>query len=220
MTNTSKSFARETLDEIRSMLTDATTADVERLSPYITYGGLATVCKDQSGDYVTYVTYADYAALSAQLEAANARAEMLADSVVKARAAALMEVHAEIAKDVGINKEHILRLILDRIPADTPFPAPSDRTGKEPCGECRLQPGETCDICNAHQPAVPGFKLTPANMTVQEAAKVLLDLLQTPSEKAPIEPRCIEDIWAATFRESGFSAVTGFLRVMAGGRDE
>lgn len=28
------------------------------------------------------------------------------------------------------------------------------RKGKPPCGECHLQPGETCDICGAHQPAI------------------------------------------------------------------
>ena len=27
----------------------------------------------------------------------------------------------------------------------------ADKTGKEPCGECHLQPGETCDICHARQ---------------------------------------------------------------------
>lgn len=36
------------------------------------------------------------------------------------------------------------------------FPQPSRRDGKEPCGECHLQPGETCDICGARQaPLVP-----------------------------------------------------------------
>lgn len=31
----------------------------------------------------------------------------------------------------------------------------SDKTGKEPCGECHLAAGETCDICNACQPPPP-----------------------------------------------------------------
>lgn len=52
MSDTIKSFARETLDEIRTKLTD-----------YVTYD--------------EYCNYADYAALSAQLEAANARADAL-----------------------------------------------------------------------------------------------------------------------------------------------
>lgn len=30
-----------------------------------------------------------------------------------------------------------------------PFPHPRRRDGKEPCGECRLPAGETCDICGA-----------------------------------------------------------------------
>lgn len=34
------------------------------------------------------------------------------------------------------------------------FPQPErNRAGKEPCGECRIQPGETCDICGASIPA-------------------------------------------------------------------
>ena len=57
-------------------------------------------------------------------------------------------------------------------------------------------------------------------VTVQEAAMVLLDLLKTPSEKAPIEASHIEDVWTATFRKSGFAAVKGFLRAIAGGGDE
>ena len=107
MTDTSKSFARETLDQIRTKLADTTTAAVERLSPYATYGGLATVCKDQSGDYVTYVTYADYAALSAQLEAIHAQG------------------YAKGLRDAAACLGHITRFedrdaILALIPADTP----------------------------------------------------------------------------------------------------
>ena len=30
-----------------------------------------------------------------------------------------------------------------------PFPKPGRRDGKDPCGECHLKPGETCDICGA-----------------------------------------------------------------------
>lgn len=29
------------------------------------------------------------------------------------------------------------------------FPKPQRRDGKDPCGECRLPIGETCDICGA-----------------------------------------------------------------------
>lgn len=30
-----------------------------------------------------------------------------------------------------------------------------DKTGEEPCGECHLQPGDTCDICGAYAAAEP-----------------------------------------------------------------
>jgi len=33
-----------------------------------------------------------------------------------------------------------------------PFPKPKRRDGKEPCGECHLPIGETCDICGASWP--------------------------------------------------------------------
>ena len=29
------------------------------------------------------------------------------------------------------------------------FPRPRRNDGGEPCGECRLKPGETCDVCGA-----------------------------------------------------------------------
>lgn len=35
---------------------------------------------------------------------------------------------------------------------DSGLPKPQSRKGKEPCGECHIQPGETCDICEATQP--------------------------------------------------------------------
>lgn len=34
-----------------------------------------------------------------------------------------------------------------------PFPKPSRKDGGEPCGKCHIQPGETCDICGAINPA-------------------------------------------------------------------
>lgn len=37
-------------------------------------------------------------------------------------------------------------------PDEEPFPQPSRKDGGEPCGECRIQPGETCDICGAVNP--------------------------------------------------------------------
>lgn len=37
-------------------------------------------------------------------------------------------------------------------PAQEPFPKPQRKDGGEPCGECHVQPGETCDICGAVGP--------------------------------------------------------------------
>jgi hypothetical protein len=37
------------------------------------------------------------------------------------------------------------------------LPKPNrNRAGKPPCGECHLQPGETCDICKASSPLLLG----------------------------------------------------------------
>lgn len=36
---------------------------------------------------------------------------------------------------------------------EEPFPQPQQNLGGEPCGECHLQSGETCDICGALSPA-------------------------------------------------------------------
>ncbi len=33
-----------------------------------------------------------------------------------------------------------------------PLPQPQRNDGGEPCGECRMQPGETCNICGAYGP--------------------------------------------------------------------
>ncbi len=32
------------------------------------------------------------------------------------------------------------------------------REGRKPCGECHLQPNETCDICGARENAEPAFR--------------------------------------------------------------
>ena len=34
-------------------------------------------------------------------------------------------------------------------PADEQFPQPQRKDGGEPCGECHIHPGETCDVCGA-----------------------------------------------------------------------
>jgi hypothetical protein len=38
-------------------------------------------------------------------------------------------------------------------PSGQTLPKPGRNDGGEPCGECHLQPGETCDICGAAQPS-------------------------------------------------------------------
>lgn len=38
-------------------------------------------------------------------------------------------------------------------PDEEPFPQPGRKDGGEPCGECHIQPGETCDICGAVNPS-------------------------------------------------------------------
>jgi hypothetical protein len=45
--------------------------------------------------------------------------------------------------------EPVVRRGPDSRPADETFPQPERKDGGEPCGECHLQPGETCDICGA-----------------------------------------------------------------------
>ncbi|TFZ55586.1 hypothetical protein E4V01_21935 [Methylorubrum sp. Q1] len=35
------------------------------------------------------------------------------------------------------------------------FPKPHRKDGEPPCGECYLNPGETCDICGAIAPSAP-----------------------------------------------------------------
>jgi hypothetical protein len=34
---------------------------------------------------------------------------------------------------------------------EEPFPRPQRKDGGEPCAECHLKPGETCDICGAQE---------------------------------------------------------------------
>lgn len=44
--------------------------------------------------------------------------------------------------------------------------------GKEPCGECHLQPDETCDICGAHMPKAPHSAVPPDHPLHEETAKL------------------------------------------------
>lgn len=48
------------------------------------------------------------------------------------------------------------------------------KEGEEPCGECHLQPGETCDICGAAAPAPPAA--TPSGHTLEEWREIAVEL--------------------------------------------
>jgi hypothetical protein len=63
-------------------MTDTTHAAVARFNQFDVYSEYARMYEKPDG---RWVRYSDYAALSAQLAAANQRAEILADSVAKAR---------------------------------------------------------------------------------------------------------------------------------------
>lgn len=60
-----------------------------------------------------------------------------------------------------------------------PFPQPDrNRKGKEPCGECHIQPGETCDICGASASEV--------HATLQgEAAETLSNTIEMELKQKP-----------------------------------
>lgn len=61
-----------------------------------------------------------------------------------AYAGAVEATHPQLAEDMRD------RYDLPAAPAEPLIPiAPDSRKGKPPCGECHLQPGETCDICGA-----------------------------------------------------------------------
>jgi len=197
-------------------MTDTAPAAVERFNIETDLHGETEMSRCDAG---YYVSYSDCAALSAQLQAANKRADT-AHTQGKAEglreAAAQLECRYNIALKISDAdllsdwKSHVASawgqasaMVLALIPADTPA-----------CDTKTAENAPQAGLCVKNDPQEA------AKVTVQEAAKVLLDLLQTPSEKAPIEPRRIEEIWDATFRKSGFNAVNGFLRAIAGGRDE
>ena len=50
----------------------------------------------------------------------------------------------------------VIRLLQAALqPSGQTLPKPGRNDGGEPCGECHLQPGETCDICGAAQKKKP-----------------------------------------------------------------
>ena len=58
-------------------------------------------------------------------------------------------VHGEIVRIV--KRHNPLKEAIQ--PSGQTLPKPGRNDGGEPCGECHLQPGETCDICGAAQPS-------------------------------------------------------------------
>ena len=74
-----------------------------------------------------------------------------------------LEEAAKVADDqclhwVGINADRYwqsrriagsIRALKEPVEEIEPFPQPRRNDGGKPCGECYLQPGETCDICGA-----------------------------------------------------------------------
>lgn len=56
--------------------------------------------------------------------------------------------------DFRVRAAHLASVAIAKVsPSSEEFPQPQRRDGKEPCGECHLKPGETCDICGARAEA-------------------------------------------------------------------
>lgn len=69
--------------------------------------------------------------------------------------------------------------VKQRAQPEEDFPQPSRKDGGEPCGECRLPAGETCDICGAVSRVPAPSAATP---TAQEAVPVawqIVEVLET-----------------------------------------
>lgn len=76
--------------------------------------------------------------------------------------------------------------------------------------------GHSSAICSTLNRAAETIDALQAQLNdPAHAAKVLLDLLATPTERAPITQEIIDDAWKQTFREPGFVAVSGFLTAIA-----
>ena len=57
----------------------------------------------------------------------------------------------------------------------TDFPQPRQNPGGKPCGECHLQPGETCDVCSAVA-AIPRTAWLAAMEVLRDDSKVLAEM--------------------------------------------
>jgi hypothetical protein len=84
-----------------------------------------------------------------------------------------------------------------------------------PTGHKRGEWRKVSDAMRENYRAAARAAIAAMQPSVADAAKVLLDLLETPSEIAPISGDKIEHVWHETFRQSGFCAVSGFLRAIS-----
>lgn len=84
-----------------------------------------------------------------------ARAEGFAQGIEAA-----VELHEQLWRETDAYKRERIRALSPTPQAD--FPKPARKDGRDPCGECRLQLGEICDICGASN--------TPQADPVREAA--------------------------------------------------
>lgn len=82
--------------------------------------------------------------------------------------------------------------------------APDARKGKPPCGECRLRPGETCDICGAEE-TTPPRAASDAEAHGMDAARkhedeAIAELLALGS--AAMDEICGDDGWETAARDA------------------
>ena len=75
--------------------------------------------------------------------------------ITVSRAATPDEISAEVDRHRRYAEAHLLDDDEPEEPGVQPVPRPTWDPHREPCGECHLQDGETCDICGAIVPLDP-----------------------------------------------------------------
>ena len=205
-------------------MTNTTPEAVERLS-------WSPTDMVQLNGHGSYVYYADYAALSAQLEAANERADT---AHAQGKAEGLREAAQLIYADNYDDPESAGDAILALIPADTPAANVTvqeaanlilergydPKTVRDAMRDAKDFGCGPCDIFDTALRAIAGGRTdTPAaNVTVQEAARVLLG-----------DDGTVEDLAIQTMRNNRlidgkrvgyYPALLAAFRAIAGGKDE
>lgn len=71
---------------------------------------------------------------------------------------------------------------------EEPFPKPRQNPGGEPCGECHLRPGETCDVCKAKDPREPDGFPAPTGDGTADLQRIDAHLGETAAEKLAALP--------------------------------